>query len=697
MMLSLLRKIKDYILIKQSGLFDEEYYCLQYADVRQADVNSLWHFINSGWREGRKPSDYFDTIYYLSQYPDVASANINPLIHFIRFGAKEGRKPNKNFDPAWYMKTYPQVRTEKTNPLLHYIRFGRSAGFRTMPDNIEGTLKQDEGKYSEKIFPSVSIVIPVFNALDCTKACLEAIEEKDTKVLCEIIVIDNGSTDGTKAWLDAYAIDRPLFRVVHNDSNRGFAPAVNQGILLSLGEYIVILNNDTIPGEGWLDRLILGMKEDDYLGIVSPITNYVGEGPQLAPEANGLLDYEIDRFSSQIVDRNTIDYVPSRLVFFCVMLKRALIDTIGVLDEGYVRGNFEDDDYCFRAIMAGYKLGIVKNAFVYHRGSASFKANNMDYVQHFEENRTRFFTKVTRIASKLPLFPVQVNITDVHVSVILRTVNRPEMLKHALNSLVNQTVKNFEVIIVNDGGSDINELLKPYQAFLNIVYVWHQKGKGRTAALNAGIAASKAPWICFLDDDDIFYPWFIDTMLDASKQNPEQKFLYAETMRALFDLDSSDLIPLEIKPFGRFKYSRERMLVGNAIPINTWFLSRSLYDEVGGFDESFDTLEDYEFLLRATTSTNPIGITRTISEYRFYLSITNSMARSRDDALEALTRIYNRYPVDNEEMIKQRAWAISLHKTQAESVTALLAKHPESSDSDKKEIAREILRIICAI
>ena len=77
------------------------------------------------------------------------------------------------------------------------------------------------------------------------------------------------------------------------------------------------------------------------------------------------------------------------------MLRRSVNERIGVLDEGFVRGNFEDDEYCARVIMSGYKLGIVNNAFVYHHGSATFKSNEFDYVQNFEENKVRFFKKIT--------------------------------------------------------------------------------------------------------------------------------------------------------------------------------------------------------------------------------------------------------------------------------------------------------------
>jgi hypothetical protein len=93
-MFKYLHKIKDYFLIKQSGLFDEGYYCLQYPDIRRADVDPLWHFVNSGWRENRNPNPSFVTNYYIAMNPDVLKSRVNPLVHYVLFGKDEGRLTN---------------------------------------------------------------------------------------------------------------------------------------------------------------------------------------------------------------------------------------------------------------------------------------------------------------------------------------------------------------------------------------------------------------------------------------------------------------------------------------------------------------------------------------------------------------------------------------------------------------------------
>lgn len=91
----LVRAIRDYYVIKNSGLFDAHYYLANNTDVRHADINPLKHYVRHGGLEGRNPSPEFDGEYYLNTSSDVKEANVNPLVHYIRNGAKENRHPNK--------------------------------------------------------------------------------------------------------------------------------------------------------------------------------------------------------------------------------------------------------------------------------------------------------------------------------------------------------------------------------------------------------------------------------------------------------------------------------------------------------------------------------------------------------------------------------------------------------------------------
>lgn len=657
-MFDFLRKIRDYFLLKRSGLFDEDFYCLQYPDIRQADINPLWHFVSNGWKEGRNPSEKFNTNYYLSNYPDVRDSELNPFYHYVKFGQKENRL----------------------------------AG---MPLDIPHSISQKPAGLLLKRYKDVSIVVPVFNALQYTQACYRALCNTCGNLDVEFIFVDNASTDGTSEWLAQIRKQDGRVVIIKNEENRGFSGAVNQGIVISSGKYIALVNNDTVPGVGWLEKLVEEMNQDSRYGILSPLTNYVGEGPQIDNDARSIDVDEVDAYAEKIAARTGSTLVSHRLVFFCVLIRRELVDLIGLLDEGYVRGNFEDDDYCMRATLAGYRLGIVKNSFVFHHGSTSFKENKLDYVEHFEENRKHFFLKADRLSVTAPL-KSRVNLTNPRVSVILRTVNRPRLLQNALNSLTNQTCAHFEVIVVNDGGPDITDILDRYNAYLNIQYIRNSISKGRTAALNVGVAQASGEWLCFLDDDDIFYPWFMSTMLQAADGNIKGNFYYGQHTRVLLDPEDPNTIHA-LQSISPFEYDRKELLIGNKIPINTWFIKRAIALEIGGFDETFTALEDYDFILKFSERHSLVLVRDVISEYRFYLSQHNTVSSSRNEMTAALSRIYDRYPPIDLEMEQTRDTVLRSEIELNKQIRELEEQIPDLTVEGRKQIYMDILKLVGAI
>ncbi|MCD6452487.1 MAG: glycosyltransferase [Acidobacteria bacterium] len=237
--------------------------------------------------------------------------------------------------------------------------------------------------------PLSSIVIPVFNQLPYTKECLESIR-KNTGAPYEIIVVDNGSTDGTYEYLkDLYYV-----RLIRNEENLGFATACNQGIRVARGEYIVLLNNDTIVTPHWLVKLINCAESDEAVGMVGPVSNYVSGPQQIAvasPDAPPKVI--INRALATIWQYDRTYYPVDRLVGFALLIKRKVIEEIGLFDESYERGGYEDDDYSLRAKEAGFKLLIARDVFIYHYGSRSFAPNQIDIFAQAARNKKIFLDK----------------------------------------------------------------------------------------------------------------------------------------------------------------------------------------------------------------------------------------------------------------------------------------------------------------
>lgn len=237
-----------------------------------------------------------------------------------------------------------------------------------------------------------SIIILTHNGLVLTQACLESIE-RYTPEPHEVVVVDNGSSDGTLAWLREEAARRPGLRVVANDANLGFAAGNNQGLAIAQGEYAVLLNNDTEVTEGWLGAMLAHLRHRPELGLVGPLSNRVSGPQQVAGAAYGSSE-EMHGYARRWVRKHAGQLEETtRLVGFCLAMRRAVVERIGGLDERFGSGNFEDDDFCLRAAAAGFKLGIARDSFVHHVGGQTFKAAGIDFIAAMQRNWGIFKTK----------------------------------------------------------------------------------------------------------------------------------------------------------------------------------------------------------------------------------------------------------------------------------------------------------------
>ena len=174
--------------------------------------------------------------------------------------------------------------------------------------------------------PVVSIVIPVFNGLSFVPDCVSSFFQAPSGLQFEVIAIDNGSKDGTLEALHSLSQEYPNLKVIANQINRGFAGAINQGgAWLARGEFLAICNSDIIVTPGWLDRLVQAMRSDASLAVISPVTNYVGEGPQLDLEAAHVTPDTAAEYAQQVAGRSGLIYAArSAGVLLCLNPQGAL-------------------------------------------------------------------------------------------------------------------------------------------------------------------------------------------------------------------------------------------------------------------------------------------------------------------------------------------------------------------------------------
>jgi GT2 family glycosyltransferase len=220
--------------------------------------------------------------------------------------------------------------------------------------------------------PLVSIVILCHDDAVYLPGCAASIR-RHTRVPYELILVDNGSTDDAAGAFRSVRRALPCrVRVLRNRENRFFAAGNNQGMATAAGEYLLLLNADTVVAPGWLESLLACVRRDPGLGTVGPYTNHAA-GPQvLWPERYDSVR-GLDRWALAWAEkrRGRIRYVPW-IIGFCMLLPRRVLERVGDLDERFGPGGFEDYDYCLRLRLAGYRIAIAEDSYVHHYGGRGY-------------------------------------------------------------------------------------------------------------------------------------------------------------------------------------------------------------------------------------------------------------------------------------------------------------------------------------
>lgn len=252
---------------------------------------------------------------------------------------------------------------------------------------------------------AASIIIPVFNKVEFTRKCIHSIIKNTAGINFEVIIIDNNSEDGTKAYLASLSGD---VKVITNDKNVGYTIACNQGAQIASGKHLVFLNNDTEPQPGWLEQLIMLAESDASIGAVGAKLVYPNG---LLQEAGGMVFRDGRGWNFGNGD-NPDKVVYSRIYEVdycsgaCLLVKHDLFKNIGGFDEQYAPAYYEETDLCFALRKKGYKTLYNPNALVIHHESVTAGLDlQAGYRKYIEINRVKFETKWNYALKKHEVHP----------------------------------------------------------------------------------------------------------------------------------------------------------------------------------------------------------------------------------------------------------------------------------------------------
>lgn len=229
-----------------------------------------------------------------------------------------------------------------------------------------------------------------WNAPHYTQAAVESIRAV-TRYPHEIIIVDNGSEQPTLDALSALEREHGV-RVVRNGRNLGFGPGMNVGISHARGDVIVLLNNDVVVTEGWLEDMVGALERNRIVGCTAPRSNRIASEAVVPAAYADLL--AMHRFAAERRGAYRHEgFYANRVVGFCLCLDRRVVDSVGGFDPAFDLGNYEDDDLCMRIRAMGWNMFVCDDVFIHHFGSASFAANGLDHRALMERNWRVFCTK----------------------------------------------------------------------------------------------------------------------------------------------------------------------------------------------------------------------------------------------------------------------------------------------------------------
>lgn len=484
--------------------------------------------------------------------------------------------------------------------------------------------------------PKVSVIIPCYNYSRFVGDAIKSVASQQTEFGVELIVVDDGSTDGSYAAAQE-AISIPSDCLSHaqviQQSNAGVAAARNRGINAAQGKYIVCLDADDKLGDSrFLQTLADALDNNLQLGVVFTGITMMDESGNLGNHAPWPRGYDYD---AQVRGQNQI---PT-----CCMFRKVAWQRAGGYRAKYTPA---EDAALWLAIGAlGFRAQqITEEGWFHYRLHGNSLSTPVRTGQKIEPNwkdRVWITDGLRPFASdgKPPQhsWPVR-NYDKPKVSVIVPVGSyHRHLLDEAIDSIENQTERNWELILVNDS-SEL--LILPAYPFAKIVNTGG--GKGAAVARNMGIQAATAPFVTFLDADDIFHSRFLE--LTLREHNRTGKYVYTDWVSYTLDgrvekNQTPDYDPNEV--FRRTSIHSINILI-----------PRQVLLDCGGFDESMPSWEDVGlFMELAARGYCGTRLPEALIMYRYTTGqLREKGEQIKDTLIQYLRNKYRKYIVEEEQV-----------------------------------------------
>ena len=235
-----------------------------------------------------------------------------------------------------------------------------------------------------------SVIIPCHGGAELTSACLTSLLAQTGDHQLEILLVDNAQDPATAAL----ATKSSNIRVLPQPHNRGFGGGCNRGIEAARMPFVLILNNDTQAAPDLLTRLHEALERDPRIALAAPVSNRVKGLAQVpcgelgrTPEGRAAICDELQAQAADLVQDT------DSVAGLCLLTRRTTLRHIGLFDERFGAGNYEDDDLCLRARRLGYRIVIARSAFLHHEAHQTFRSLGLDLSEELRKRQADFAAK----------------------------------------------------------------------------------------------------------------------------------------------------------------------------------------------------------------------------------------------------------------------------------------------------------------
>lgn len=553
--------------------------------------------------------------------------------------------------------------------------------------------------------PAISIIITAYNYGRFLGRAIESVLSQDFTDF-ELLILNNASTDNTDEVVKRY-INDPRVRYIVNETNIGALANSSKGLACALASSILFLSADDFLLPNALSILHHTLTVNNNVDFVYGRYLFVDQNDGVIREVKhpGWLPYDHKGRKYEFADLLQFDcYISMPTVLF----KRSVFEKNSHFSADVRVGDYE---FFLRLAARGcisFFINTPLAAFRLHGNQMSVGGDVVSSGSQVNDQLTllemylvpEHFSRLAgceagilnMLASKIEAFnrcpdrnaqlasaiqrrtqAIIARATQLQtiepedfpmVSVIVPTLDRPEMLRNALQSVLYQTYPNFEIIVVNDGGNDIQPLIDSLNKRNNIRSIRHEIPRERSAARNSGLKAARGKYIAYLDDDDRFYPDHLRVLVNFLESRNAQ-VAYTDAYRALEEIENGAYVVKQRQLLYSYDFNPDMILIENLFPNLCIMHARSCVDEAGMFDEALQTHEDWDLWIRISRTYRFHHIPVVTAEYSFRNDKTNTTSCRRDDFLRTREILYKKYRdlIDSKpDVLKAQEKSLAMHR-----------------------------------